>query len=582
MDREGIAAYLIPSTDAHHSEYLPDCWKRREWISGFTGSAGDVAITSIKGGLWTDGRYFLQAEQQLEGSGIDLFRMGMPDVPTLEEWSARELPKGDQFGMDPKLISVESAIKLRKVLSVHGVEITYISSNLVDEIWKDQPSPSKDPIKVIDVTYTGEDVAGKLARIRDEMMKKSCHAHILGALDTIAWTFNLRGKDIAFNPLFISYSIITDDKAHLFVDIEKVTTQMRDALGDLVTLHPYNDIVIYLKTLGSSGKQIWIDPATTNQWIILNLGEDARIHKQRSMITDFKSVKNDVEIAGFRKAHVQDGIAMVRFLKWLGEMVPSGTVTELTAAAQLEEFRRMGENLVGLSFTTISGFREHGAIIHYSATPDTDVSLEPDGIYLVDSGGQYLDGTTDITRTVTLGNPTSEQKEMFTRVLKGHIGLSLLKFPKGFCGRQIELPARKPLWDVGKNYNHGTGHGIGSHLNVHEGPMSISPRDVGIPLLAGNVLSNEPGYYKEGEFGIRIENLVVVIKDEELSSEEMEMLGFDTITLCPIDLDLVDHHLLDKDERTWLNDYHARVYDTLSPHLDEGHQKWLKERTRAI
>jgi Xaa-Pro aminopeptidase len=579
MEREHIQAYLVPSTDAHNSEYLPHCWKRRQWISGFTGSAGDVVITMDKGGLWTDGRYFLQAEEQLEGSGIDLHKIGVPDSLKLEEWVARELKEGEKLGIDPKLLSVEGAGRLSKVLKERGVLLEYINSNLIDELWEDQPSPSKAPVIVLSDVYTGESVEKKLDRIRAEMKDRLCGSHVLSALDTIAWTFNMRGTDIDYNPLVISYAVITGDSAHLFLDQDKVTDDLKTSLGELVKLHPYGEIQDFLKDI--RGK-VWIDPKTANKWIMLNLDGSVKVHKERSPVTDMKSVKNPVELQGFRDALVVDGVAMVRFFKWLEENVGSGNITEISAADKLEEFRSRGDKFVGLSFTTISGYGEHGAIIHYDPTPETDVTIRPEGIYLLDSGGQYLNGTTDITRTVTLGEPTDEQREMFTRVLKGHIDLARLRFPVGFSGKQIDAFARRSLWDGGKNYNHGTGHGIGHYLNVHEGPMGITPRDTGVPLKAGNVMSNEPGYYKAGEYGIRIENLIVVREEEEHSSEEFQFLGFETITLCPIDLDLVDPSLLSPWEIEWLNEYHDMVREKLSPLLDEDEKEWLKERTRSI
>jgi len=582
MKRENIQAYMIPSTDPHHSEYLPECWKRREWISGFTGSAGDVVITMDKGGLWTDGRYFIQAEKQLQGSGIDLHKMGIPKAQKLEEWIIQELKEGESMGVDPKVLSVESSRKLSKALEERGITLRYIQDNLIDELWKDRPSPSTDPVITLDIQYTGASHQEKINRLREKMGEKDCRAHILCGLDTIAWTFNLRGTDIDFNPLFISYAVITDTQAHLFVNPEKITTEAREFLGDAVEIHPYEAMENHLKELGEKDIRFWIDPATTNRWIILTLGESVRVHEERSPITDFKSMKNETEIKGIRVTQIHDGIAMVRFLKWLEKAVPEGNETEISAADKLEWFRKLGKGFVGLSFDTISGYAGHGAIVHYFPDEESDVPLKPEGIYIVDSGGQYLTGTTDITRTVTLAPPTPEQKEMFTRVLKGHINLSLLKFPKGFTGRQIELPARKSLWEIGKNYNHGTGHGIGHYLNVHEGPMSISPRDTGVPLAPGNVLSNEPGYYKEGEYGMRTENLVLVVKDEELSSDELEMLGFETLTLCPIDLNLVEQSLMIKEELDWLNSYHKDVFESLAPHLDEEHLEWLKVNTREI
>jgi Xaa-Pro aminopeptidase len=579
MEREGVQAYLVPSTDAHNSEYLPECWKRREWISGFTGSAGDVVITRDKGGLWTDGRYFLQAEEQLEGSGIDLHKMGVPDAVKLEEWVAKELREGEKLGIDPKLISVEGANKFSKALKERGVLLEYISTNLVDELWKDQPEPSKAPVIVLDKEFTGESTEEKLARLREKMEDKLCTAHVLSALDTIAWTFNIRGTDIDYNPLVISYAVVTKEEAHLFLDLDKITDEMKKALDDYVEFHPYGDVENYLKDL--RGK-IWIDQKTANKWIMLTLDKSVKTHMGRSPITDMKSIKNETELKGFRECLMVDGAAMVKFFKWLKEEVPKGGVTEISAADKLEEYRKEGDKFVGLSFTTISGYGEHGAIIHYDPTPESDVPLKSEGIYLLDSGGQYKNGTTDITRTIALGDPTDEQKEMFTRVLKGHIDLTRLKFPVGFSGKQIDAFARRSLWDSGRNYSHGTGHGIGHYLNVHEGPMGITPRDVGVPLKAGNVMSNEPGYYKAGEYGIRIENLIVVQEEEEHSSEDFQFLGFETLTLCPIDLTLVETSLLSVDEVKWVNDYHKMVYEKLSLSLSDDEKEWLKEETRSI
>ncbi|MGA1793429.1 MAG: aminopeptidase P family protein [Thermoplasmatota archaeon] len=579
MEREGIKAYLVPSTDAHHSEYLPECWKRREWISGFTGSAGDVMITMDKGGLWTDGRYFLQAEEQLQGSGIDLFKMGMPDVPKLEDWVARELKEGDKVGIDPKLISIDSATKLSRTLKERGVLLEYIESNLVDELWTDQPSPSKAPVIILSDVFTGETVKEKLGKVREKFEDKLCDAHVIASLDAIAWVFNIRGTDIDFNPLVISYAAITKDSAYLFIDGDKVTDELRGALDGLVEFRPYEGVQDFLK--GFKGK-VWLDPKTVNKWIALNLDKEVKTHMERSPIQDIKSIKNATELQGFRDCLVVDGIAMVKYLKWLKEEVPKGGVWEISAAEKLEEYRRMGDKFVGLSFTTISGYAGHGAIIHYDPTPETDVEIKPEGIYLVDSGGQYLNGTTDITRTIAMGEPGDEEKEMFTRVLQGHIQIAMLRFPVGFSGKQLDAFARKALWDIGKNYNHGTGHGIGHYLNVHEGPMGITPRDIGVPLKAGNVLSNEPGYYKADEYGIRTENLIVVQEDEEFSSEEFKFLKFETLTMCPIDLNLVEPSLMTVKEREWLNDYHRTVYEKLSPHLSDEEKEWLKNETRPI
>jgi len=581
MEEEGVNAYLVPSTDPHQSEYIPNHWKRRRWISGFSGSAGEVLITTDHAGLWTDGRYFLQAEEQLDGTGIELHKMGIPDSISLDDWTFENLDKGMRLGVDPRLISIEGAKKLEKRLGEKGIGVKYIEENLVDRIWKDAPPPPDGALTVLGEELTGESVGSKLKRIREKMKEEGTDVHVLCALDTIAWTFNLRGSDVDYNPVFISYSVIGHDNAHLFVDTGKVTEEVRSALSELVEFHPYGEIEGHLRGIDGGEHRVWIDPKTTNNWIRLLL-RNTPLKREQSPITRFKSVKNDVELEGFRKAHVQDGVAMVKFLRWLEEEVPNGGVTEISAADRLEGFRRESGDLVGLSFTTISGYGEHGAIVHYDVDKDSNATLREEGIYLVDSGGQYIFGTTDITRTVALGDPTDEQKEMFTRVLKGHIGLSTLRFPKGFSGKQIELAARRPIWEAGKNYNHGTGHGIGHYLNVHEGPMGITPRDPGVPISAGNVLSNEPGYYKAGEYGIRTENVIVAEKDEEFSTDELEWLRFREITLCPIDLNLVDPGILDGREKDWLNRYHRRVYEILSEHLDEKHSEWLRERTGPI
>ena len=575
METERIQAYLVPSTDPHQSEYPPEFWKRRQYISGFTGSAGDVAITMDQGGLWTDGRYFLQAESQLKGTGLDLFKMLTPDVPKLEEWLAEKLAGGGALGVDPRVLSVEAFSDLKKALEEKGASVKTIDRNLVDEIWEQRPSPSDAPLEVLPVEITGQSTEQKLKCIREKMAKKDCSCHVLCSLDAIAWTFNMRGKDIDYNPVFISYALITTDKAMLFMDPGKATESVRKHLDGLAEIRPYEKISDCLKLEAEKGAKFWIDPKATNKWLMLPLEGMVKIHKERSPVTDLKSVKNETELQGFATCMATDGVAMIRFLKWLEESVPEGGVTEISAADKLESFRRQGDGFVGLSFPTIAGYAEHGAIIHYQATPETDVPLKPRGLLLVDSGAQYRTGTTDITRTVALGDPTDEQREMFTRVLKGHIGIATLKFPKGCSGRQLELAARKPLWDIGKNYNHGTGHGVGHYLNVHEGPMAISSREPGVPLQPGNVLSNEPGYYKTGEYGIRIENLVVVEKQEELSTEDLGFLCFDTITLCPIDTGLVATELLTEEEMAWLDDYHRQVYDRLCHLLDEDHRIWL-------
>ncbi|MDG6224898.1 MAG: aminopeptidase P family protein [Candidatus Thermoplasmatota archaeon] len=582
MMTERLSAYLIPSTDPHQSEYVPECWQRRAWVSRFTGSAGDVVVTMDKAGLWTDGRYFVQAEEQLSGSGIDLYRMGMPDVPKMEEFLIEELSRGDKVGIDPRLLSMERAKELDGRLSKKGISFRYVERNLVDELWEDRPKLPSDPISILPTSIAGESMPDKLTRIRERMKKNNATSMILTQLDAVAWTFNLRGSDVKYNPVFISYAVIGPRRSHLFIDLQKVNARMRKKLKRYVEIHDYRDIGMFLEGLGKQKGRIWTDEKVTNKWIELKLGEAKGLIRDRSPVVEFKSIKNDRELKGFKKAHVHDGIAVCRFLRWLERSLRMGeTVTELDAARKVEEFRAQNKDHIGPSFSTIASFGEHGAIIHYEPTEETNIPVGK-GIFLLDSGGQYLYGTTDITRTVTTGDVTEEQKDHFTRVLKGHIAIASLRFPKGFSGKQIDAFARRALWDAGMNYNHGTGHGIGHYLNVHEGPMGITPRDTGVPLADGNVLSNEPGFYKVGEYGMRIENVIVVVRDEEFSTEDTTFLRFETITLAPIDRRLINVHLLTNEERKWLNNYHRDVYHRLTRRLDPDTRKWLKDRTRRI
>lgn len=582
MERERLTAYLVPSTDPHNDEYVPECWQRRRWLSGFTGSAGDVLVTADGAYLWTDSRYHIQAERELAGSTISLFKHGLEGVPSLEEWLKRNLGPDDVLGVDPRVLSCSRAAELERALSERGARLAYVEANLVDAIWTDRPAPSADPVRVLDDRFTGESVRSKLARLRERMREAGCDAHILCALDDIAWLTNLRGSDVAYNPIFIAYAIVGLEGARLFVDPAKAGPEVRAHLDGVAEIVPYQRVREAIVDLARTSDRVWIDPDTTNQWVVTLLQGRCRLHKERSPVTDFKSVKNDTELEGFRRAMVRDGVAMVRFLKWLSEEVPKGGVTELSAARRLDSLREQGESYVEPSFETISAYGPHGAVVHYAVDPSTDLPLEPRGLYLVDSGGQYLDGTTDVTRTVALGPVGDAEREMFTRVLRGHIGLATLVFPKGWSGKQLELPARRPLWEAGRNYGHGTGHGIGHFLCVHEGPMGITPRDKGVPLAEGNVLSNEPGYYEEGAFGIRIENVVAVRRDETLSREGSVFLRFETLTLCPIDRSLVNPSLMTRDELDWLDAYHQRVFNLLAPHLDDDERSFLREATAPI
>ena len=577
MRDRGASAYLVPSTDAHQSEYVPAWWRRREWISGFTGSAGDVVVTLDDARLWADSRYYLQASDQLAGSGIELMKSGMPDVPKLSEWLASTLCKGDRVGFDPDVLSRKTHTDLLEDLSRKGIELLPIEENLVDEIWTDRPAISNRPVRVIEEMHAGEPARDKLNRVREKMMEMGADVHILSSLDGIAWLFNLRGEDVDYNPVFLSHAAVTAESAFLFVDGRKANDAVRAVLSDQVELRPYEAISSFVDACESDGKVVWADPEATSH----DLTPTSGIHR-RSPVIDLKAAKNPVELNGFRKAHIEDGVAMVAFIRWLEEQVPGGRLTEMSAAEQLLSFRKEREGFVGASFGTISSYGPHGAINHYSVTDASNIPLGLDSLYLVDSGGHYRCGTTDITRTFCFGQPTDQQIEMYTRVLKGHIALATLSFPEGTFGKQLDLAARKPLWDVGRNYGHGTGHGIGHCLNVHEGPISISPRGQDVGLAVGHVISNEPGYYEDGVYGIRIENLLAVIPDSENAGSGQSFLKFENLTRCPIATDLLDVSLLDEVERAWLNDFHKTVQDALSPRLEATGQQWLATRTAPI
>jgi Xaa-Pro aminopeptidase len=583
MRRRGVTAYYIPTTDPHQSEYVPDHWLRRGWFSGFTGSSGDVLVTMKEAGLWTDGRYFLQAAAELKGSGITLHKLGEPGVLRLVDYLPRVLDEGDALGVDPRVVSIKTAQEIRKALRPVGARLTTIDENLVDAIWTDRPAATADPVHLLPPRFAGESTASKLKRVRRAMAEQKVEAHVLTVLDTIAWLMNLRGRDVEFNPVAISYALVTSKEAFLFIDPRKVPAAIVKKLAPHVTVRPYEGLADALRELASRKARVWVDPAQSSLWIA-GLLEGCPLVEEPTPIALMKSKKNATEIDGMRAAHVRDGVAVVRFLAWLEKAVPKGGVTEISAADVLGRFREHGEHFQGLSFRTISGYAGHGAIVHYSVTPKTDVPLRPEGIYLVDSGGQYLDGTTDITRTVLLGRQaTKEQKDRFTRVLQGHIALARAKFPSGVRGVRLDTLARLPLWAAGMDYNHGTGHGVGAYLNVHEGPQSIAPRGENTaPLEPGNILSNEPGYYEEGAYGIRIESLILVVEAVGHSRNGKPFLGFETITMCPIETRLLEPKLLEPEERAWLNGYHKTVYKALSPHLSAPEKTWLKKACAAV
>ncbi len=580
MKQRRIDAYFVPSVDPHQSEYLPECWKRRAWLSGFTGSAGDLLVTARRAALWTDSRYWLQAGLELEGSGIDLMRAGEPATPSMTDWLGRQLKKGQVLGVDPRVMSVSQAERFEQALQERGVAVRYLDDNLVDRLWTDRPGRSPAPLEIHSSRISGETTGAKLARLREAMKEQGAKAHVLAALDAIAWLFNVRSRDIEYTPVAIAYALVTQRGATLFIDPEKVGRGVAKSLGGNVKCEPYDALPKALHQLGDRGTPVLVDPDKTNRWIV-DLLAGADLVLAPSPVFAFKAVKNRTQIEGITRAHVRDGVALVRFLRWLEEAVPEGGVTELSAARRLDAFRAEAETFVEPSFETISAYGPHGAIVHYAVDEQSDVPLQPRGVYLIDSGGQYPDGTTDVTRTVALGPATVRQKEVFTRVLRGHINCTRTPFPAGTTGQRHELFARQPLWEGGLNYGHGTGHGVGQYLGVHEGPVSL--KDVPtVPLEPGNLLSIEPGHYEEGRFGIRIENLAFVVVDPKLSRDGARWYRFHPVTLCPIDLRLVEKKMLLPEERAWLNLYHVRVYKELAPHLDREHRDWLKRATRSI
>lgn len=576
--KPNIQAFIIPSTDPHLSEYVAPHWKSREWISGFTGSAGTVVITEKKAGLWTDSRYFLQAAEQLQESGIDLYKEMLPETPSITKFLSDELQPGESVGIDGKMFSVEQVESMQAELSAKNIQIVFCPDPM-DELWENRPPMPESPAFVYDIKYAGKSCSEKIAAIRTELKKKSAESVMLSALDEIAWTLNLRGNDVHCNPVVVSYLLITEKKAVLFIAPEKVTEEVRNYLEEQqIEIQNYSDTEIYLSDLNSSS--ILMNPAKTNYSVFSSVNPQCRIIRGEAPVALLKAIRNEQEIKGIHAAMQRDGVALVKFLRWLESAVPSGTETELSIDRKLHAFRATQDLYAGESFDTIAGYKEHGAIVHYSATEESNATLHPKGFLLLDSGAQYLDGTTDITRTIALGELTTEEKTDYTLVLKGHIALAMAVFPSDTRGAQLDVLARMPLWSHKMNFLHGTGHGVGHFLSVHEGPQSIRMNENPIVLQPGMVTSNEPGVYKGGSHGIRTENLTLVCSAGE--GLFGEYLKFETITLCPICKKGIIKELLTADEVDWLNNYHQQVYEKLSPKLNEEEKAWLKEATAAI
>lgn len=577
MAKNGLDAYIIANTDPHQSEYIADHWKEREWISGFTGSAGTVVVTRNEAGLWTDGRYYIQAEAQLAGTGIRLFRAADLGVPTIQEWLRDNLPEGC-IGLNGELFSAAFVQALEQAFGPKSLRLR--DADLIGEIWRERPPVSEKPVILHDLRYAGKSRGEKVETVRQEMAKKRADYALLTVLDDIAWLFNLRGADIPNNPVAESYAVVGREAVFLFIDGKKLPAAVRAELEkDGVRLLGYGEVADGVRAFRPEEK-VWLDPAKVNFRLVSTIDQAVVRIEETNVTAKLKAVKNEVELENLRRCHIRDGAAMVKFLHWLDAAVGKQEITEISAAEKLQDFRAQQDLFLEPSFDTIAGYKDHAALMHYKALPETAYKLEGDGFFLVDSGGQYLDGTTDITRTIALGTPTEEEKRDFTLVLKAVISLSTTRFLHGAYGFSLDIMARKPLWDAGIDYKCGTGHGVGFCLNVHEGPQSISMRPVAVRLEKGMILTNEPGIYREGNRGIRTENTMVVAEDQ--TTEFGQFLKFETISLCPIDRDAVDASLLSDAERRWLNEYHRRVWETLAPLLSADEAAWLKEHTGEI
>lgn len=576
--QEQIQAFIIPSTDPHLSEYVAPHWQSREWISGFTGSAGTVVVTAKDAGLWTDSRYFLQAARQLEGTCITLYKEMLPETPNIPEFLSAHLQEGDCVGIDGKMFSAEEVEHLQKELKKSGIRIKSIADPM-QLLWTDRPAMPLAPAFVYDTKYAGMSFTEKLPAVRQAMEAAGADSLLLSALDEIAWLLNIRGNDVHCNPVVVSYLLIEKDKVNYFIQPQKVTPELAEYFSaNGISVHPYEEIGHYLNSFNAHS--ILMNPAKTNYAIYSAIRPGCLIINGASPVALLKAIRNKQEIAGIHAAMQRDGVALVKFLKWLDEAVPAGKETEISVDKKLHTFRAAQPLYMGESFDTIAGYKEHGAIVHYEATPETDVTLKPEGFLLLDSGAQYLDGTTDITRTIALGPLTEEEKTDYTLILKGHIALAMAVFPEGTRGAQLDVLARMPIWKKRMNYLHGTGHGVGHFLNVHEGPQSIRMNENPVALQPGMVTSNEPGVYKAGSHGIRTENLVLTVP----AGEGMfgKYLKFETLTLCPICRKGIIKELLTAEEIGWLNDYHRTVYEKLSPDLNNDEREWLKEACKAV
>ena len=580
MKREHLSAFIFPSTDAHQSEYVADHWRGREWISGFNGSAGTAVVTMKSAALWTDSRYFLAAEEQLEDTEYQLMRLKMEGTPTIAEWLGKELQdvQSPEVGLDGMVNSYNYVKDLSYSLRKLGGITLRTNLDPLEQIWENRPSLPANPVEIQPLEYAGETLASKVVRIRKSLRELHADGMLVSALDDIAWTLNLRGTDVHCNPVFVSYLLIESDKVSLFVDDNKLSSEVKQYLQDnQVSLYKYNKVEKCLESYSEYNILLDGDETSYYLWKTVKCQE---IVAAASPIPAMKAVKNKAEIEGYRSAMLKDGVAMVKFLKWLKPAVEAGGQTEISIDEKLTSLRAEQKLFRDISFDTIAGYAQHGAIVHYEATPETDVVLKPEGLILIDSGAQYQDGTTDITRTIALGAVSEEMKHIYTLVLKAHIQLELVKFPDGASGTQLDAVGRECMWREGYNFLHGTGHGVGSYLCVHEGPHQIRMEWMPTPLRAGMTLTDEPGLYLAGKFGVRIENTVLI--SDYMSTEFGKFLQIEPLTLCPIDTTPIDVDMLLPEEIDWLNAYHHSVYEKLSPFLDEEEKIWLENATKPI
>lgn len=580
MRREHLSAFIFPSSDPHNSEYVPSRWEGRKWISGFDGSAGTAVVTLHSAALWTDSRYFLAAEEQLAGTEFQLMRERVDGTPSIAEWIATEIEgaESSEIGVDGMCMTYAECSDLKTDLKHNGGITVRTNLDILDRIWTDRPSVPLNPVSIQPIEYAGESCHDKLGRIRSSLLRRGAGSMLMTQLDDIAWTLNLRGTDVHCTPVFVAWLIVAEEVAVLYIKDEKLSPEVIEYLNaEGVAVDDYDNIIDALNSY--DGYTLLIDPATTN-YTLSQLRGNFNLVSAPSPVPEMKAIKNEVECNGFRNAMQRDGVAMVKFLKWLEEAVPKGCETELSVSAKLRQLRAEQPLFKDESFDTIAGYEEHGAIVHYEPTPDTDVPLRPEGFLLLDSGAQYLDGTTDITRTIQLGKVTDLHRRVYTLVLKGHLSLQNLCFPRGAAGTQLDAVARVAMWCEGMNFMHGTGHGVGSYLSVHEGPHQIRQEYRPAPMLEGMTVTDEPGLYLAGKFGVRIENTLLTVP--YMTTEFGKFLRFEPLTLCPIDTRPIVVDMLSTEELGLLNAYHKMVYERLSPMLDEEHKAWLADKTRSL